>query len=274
MSKKVSSNNETKAIKKVNPPADDPAPLVHLDMEADSGGGFQGVDRDSFSIPFLTLLQKTSPQLDPDNQAKYVEGAKVGDYMNSVTGKNYGGNPTIIPCAFQRIMNEWVPRDQGGGFKGTHSPSDPIVLSGKRDERGKFKIANGNELSDTRNHFCLVVDEDGSVDPVVFSLTSTQIKKSKNWMTEMQQIKIAGAKGLFNPPTFSHFYHLSSVPESNDFGNWRGVKIDRGDIITNPDLYNQARIFSQQVNSGKVRAEEPHIEADAGPATSDRDVSF
>ena len=45
---------------------------VVLDFAADAGMGMEGVDKDSFAIPFIALLQGLSPQLET------VDGAKPG----------------------------------------------------------------------------------------------------------------------------------------------------------------------------------------------------
>lgn len=74
-------------------------PTTGIDYAADAGAGLEGTDRDSFAIPFLTVLQPTSPQLET------IEGAKAGGLINTVTNTLYADGVTIIPCSFQR---RWV----------------------------------------------------------------------------------------------------------------------------------------------------------------------
>ena len=40
----------------------------------------------------------------------------------------------------------------------------------------------------------------------------------------MLNIRVAGSKGPFNPPSFSHMYKLTADKEDNDKGKWFGWK--------------------------------------------------
>ena len=97
------------------------------------------------------------------------------------------------------------------------------------DEKKRRVMPNGNHLVDTRVHYALLV-ANGEAEPVVFTMTSTQIKKSRKWMTVMRQLRMERPDGsFFNPPMFSHQYNLTTVPESNDQGAWMGWKITTGE---------------------------------------------
>ena len=56
------------------------AMVAAIDFAADDGMGTEGADKDSFAIPFLSILQPLSPQV-----AEGAEGAKAGRFINSVT---------------------------------------------------------------------------------------------------------------------------------------------------------------------------------------------
>ena len=78
----------------------------------------------------------------------------------------------------------------------------------------------------------------------------------------MQNIKLPGKNGLFTPPMFSHIYRVTTVPESNDKGSWRGVKIELVRALDgkNPEdvaLYQAAKNFKDMVNEGEVQAAQP-----------------
>ena len=55
------------------------AVAMPLDFSADAGMGMEGADKSSFAIPFITMLQGLSPQLET------VEGAKPGLFINTIT---------------------------------------------------------------------------------------------------------------------------------------------------------------------------------------------
>lgn len=231
----------------------------------DAGAGFENADQDSFSIPYLTVLQKMSPQCD-DSDGEYLESAKPGMFFNSVS-KEMSQEVLLVPVYFQRKFVEWKPRTSGGGFVASHDPSDPVVGTAVRGDDGKFNLPNGNYLSDTRYHFCLVVNpETGSITPVVVSLSSTQIKKSKDWMTVMQNVRLRRPDGSsYNPPMYSHIYRCSSVNESNDKGSWKGwnIRLDRvlgsdpETIAFDKDVYEQAKSLLKGLKSGELHAAEP-----------------
>jgi hypothetical protein len=239
-----------------------------MDFEADAGAGFEGADSQSYAIPYLGILQSNSPQVDEDD-AQYIDGAKAGMFINSVTKQVWDGKDGVylIPCTYQRMMVEWVPRDAGGGFRGQHTPESINMAEVSKDESGRFVLENGNFLADTRYHFVLVYDpETGASEPVVISLSSTQIKKSRNWMTLMNTLKIKNAAGKsFTPPSFSHIYKCTSLSEENDKGKWKGWAFQTERMLTNDesDAYVAAKGFRDMVNQGKAQMTVPTEEAPA-----------
>lgn len=237
-------------------------------FEADAGAGLEGADKDSFAIPFLSILQPLSPIV-AEGQ---IDGAKAGLFINSVTNQ-MSASVLIVPVAFQRKFLRWQPREKGGGYKGEYSPID--VDTGKvegmvRTDEGRIYIGGSDpkqhdQLKDTRNHFVLVVREDGSWSPALISMASTQIKKSKRWLSRIQGVQLRNAAGQhFTPPSFSHIYKATSVRESNDSGIWFGWEIDIVGPVQDAELYQAAKAFHAQVAAGKVETAPPHVEGEAG----------
>jgi hypothetical protein len=224
--------------------------IVGMDFETDSGAGFEGADSQSFAIPYLVILQKGSPQVDEDD-GKFMKDAKVGMFFNTVSQALYD-SVTVCPAYYQRMLVEWVPRDAGGGFRGAHHPSSIDLNTLERDDSGRFRMENGNALADTRYHFVLIVNDDGSTEPCVISLTSTQIKKSKQWMTQMNSLKVTGKKGPYTPPMSSHLYTVTSVKEENDKGSWKGWKFEMDAMLTakQAGIYVSAGDFRKMVQEG------------------------
>lgn len=226
--------------------------------EDDANGGFEGADSTAFAIPFLAILQALSPQLNKQDGA-YIKGAEQGMLINSATNDVFDGDAgvTVIPCYYKRSFTHWSPREQGGGFLGEVSPSDPILEQAVNDG-GPLKLEDGSYFNDTRSHYVLIVEEDGSYQPAVISMTSTQIKKSRQWMTKMQNIKVKRADGsLFTPPMFSHIYRLTTVPESNNQGNWYGWKVESVCALDTPELYQAAKAFRDSIVAGEVKVAQP-----------------
>ncbi len=226
-----------------------------IDFSADAGAGLENADKDSFAIPFIAILQGLSPQMET------VEGAKIGGFINTITNK-LSASVHVVPCGFQRRYLEWAPRDQGGGFRGQHEvvaiESDPSVT---RDDKNQLVTREGNLLKDTRMHYVLVVEEDGSFSPAIISMSSTQIKKSKRWLSMIQNVQLKDASGKhFNPPSFSHTYRLTSVKESNDSGAWYGYDVALNKQVADKELYAAAKKLNEQIRAGSIVASTPVVE--------------
>lgn len=229
-----------------------------LNFAADAGAGLEGADKDSFAIPFIAILQGLSPQLET------VEGAKVGTFINTISNK-LSAAANVVPVAFQRRFLEWEPRSKGGGFRGMHEVAEIEAANYQRNDEGQLLNAEGNLLKDTRIHYVLVVEEDGSFSPAIISLASTQIKKSKRWLSRIQNIQMKDASGkLYNPPSFSHIYRCTAVKESNDQGTWYGYEINMLKPVEDANLYRAAKTLHSKVVAGVIVAAPTRPEEEEG----------
>jgi hypothetical protein len=223
------------------------------------GRGFEEADAESFAIPFLTILQKSTPWADPDDDA-YIKGAKAGMFINTVTLELFE-EVEVICCAFQRRFNRWAPRDAGGGFKGSFLPSQIPTMEAngaiKLSEEGRwyYPLPDGtiNEkkcdiLTDTRMHFSLLLGDEAP-QPVLISLSRTQLKKSKQWMMLMQH------RG---GDMFSSVYTAKTKDEENDKGKWKGWVIQPARKATDDELA-AAEAFYASVTAGKVQVKMDNV---------------
>lgn len=242
-------------------------------------GGFEGTDRDSFAIPFLQILQKMSPLVDEDN-AKYIAGAKAGMIYNTVTQLLSDGKKgvLIIPCAFKRTFILWGGREGDGGFKGEISveefealkldPTKVVMVDGRAyvpDADGMVNEKKSDFFADTRSHFVLVVDEEtGEFGQAILSLSSSQIKASKMLMTALNQKKIKTPKGLMTPPTFANVVRLTTQGMSNEKGSWSGAKFELEGLVTDANLFENAKAFYKDCVEGTIVVD--HTKADAASA--------
>lgn len=252
-----------------------------FDFSADLGGGMEGADKDSFAIPFLRVLQKISPQCD-EADAAFIEGAKGGMLLNSVTNRLYDGKEgvTFLPCAFQRRFLQWAPRGTEGGFRGELLPEQVarmreegliVELDGRLyipDEKGEVSEKKSDRIVDTRSHFGLVVDED-SITQVLLTLSSTQIKKSKQLMSILSAAKVRTAQGLVTPPTWMNQVRITTVLESNDQGSWYGVKFEPAGFVESKDLYDAGKAFHEAISAGEAKANFAEAAEGAAPASDD-----
>ena len=213
-------------------------------------------DSSEMQIPFVRLLQPLSPQLNK-KKAEYIEGASAGDAFNNVTNQYWDGETgiTVIPCFQTTKYLEFVPREQGGGFRGEISPTDPVLQRTARSG-SKEILPHGNELVKSDQHFCLIVEEDGSFQPAVIDMKSTQLKVSRRWKTMIAMMKVKHPKDgrLTTPPVFATMWRLTSVEETNDQGSWSNWAVEKVGTVENRDLFLEAKAFRDSIVAGEVKA--------------------
>lgn len=240
---------------------------TELDFAADAGAGMEAADQDSFAIPFLSVLQKGSPQVD-EASGQAIEAARAGMFYDNVNGRLFNGKEgvTIIPCSYRREFLRWGSRSAGGGFKGAYNPEqvaamrargEVVELDGRLfipEADGSVSAERSDRLNDTRNHYVLIVDQEtGAWSEALLSLTSTQIKKSKMLMSALAAVKVQNSAGqLFTPPTFSNYVRVTSTAESNEKGTWFGVKVEITGRVDRAELYAAAKGFHATVSKGDV----------------------
>lgn len=229
--------------------------LVDTSMfESDGSIGFEEAGRESYAIPFLKILQQMSPQC-KKSEPEYIKGAEEGDLFNTVTEEVYPndkGGISFIPAYFKRVFNQWQPKDDGGGFRGTLSSADgeELLRHCTTNEKNENITPEGLILTDTREHYGLTVDESGKATPVLLALSSTQIKESKKWMTLMQGLRLPNGK---EAPMPSSIYNLSTISKSNDQGSWAVLKVTRIGYTPNVELYEKAKEFREMIRSGEAK---------------------
>lgn len=264
--------------------------LVNASFEEMSGLGFAETTTQDMSIPFLRILGAQSPQVDESDGA-YVEGAKGGMIYNTVSNTVTSGKEglLVVPCYYNRRYVEWRPRTEGGGYVGSYQPDDPIVATASRNEiTNEEMLPNGNLLTNTAQHFVMLMEGD-SYSRCLITMSSTQLKKSRRWLSQMNAMTAMGKNGPYTLPMMSQVYRLGTVSEQNDKGKWSGWVISKERQIDLSNAYEKALFenavaFSKSVEAGEVDVKETTTEApsnispDKQPpkpqATADDDTPF
>jgi hypothetical protein len=226
-------------------------------QDSQQSTGFENMGADDLAIPFIVILQSNSPQCKKGPEK--IPGAEEGDFYNTVTREVFKAEIKIVPCAYQKAYVEWVPRNQGGGFVRQHQDESILNQTTRiEDDNGRRDVLpNGNIVVTTAYHYCLLVKEDGDIERVVLSFTSTQLKKSRRWNTQMLNRKIEVNGKKITPAMYSQIYTMATVEESNDQGSWCGWDITDPVTIEEPELYITARKFHTDVTKGNVRTAPP-----------------
>lgn len=216
-----------------------------------AGAGLENASAQDYALPFIYLLQSNSPQVDSDDD-KYVEGAAPGMFMNTVTKHLYGEEITVVPVDFDKVFNEWVPRDAGGGFVKSYHDRDTADMN----------VQEGNQIVDTANHYVLIDaqdEDDGHFDQAIMSMTSTKLAASRNWLSRISQVMIPGASGgKVVAPSFAKKYVITSEKKKNNKGTFYipvVTPIEGEEGWVTMDLFEQATDFRAQLKAGQKGAD-------------------
>lgn len=249
------------------------------EFAADAGAGLEGAGAESFAIPFLMVLQKGSPQVDPSS-GDYIKGAEPGMLYENISRTLADSKTGVVavPCAYRRVFLRWTQM----GFAGELSAEDVATMraaGGIAEYKNRLYVpaadgtvdpAECDRIVDTRNHYVLIVDEEtGAWRQALISLSSTQIKKSRALNVALVMRKVAVDDRLVTPATFANLVRVTTVPESNDKGSWMGWHFELMGFVTNHDLYAAARAFHGAVIGG--RTESPrYTQTNNAPTAADR----
>ena len=234
-----------------------------VDFEEDAGMGLSGITAKDLTVPYFSILQALSAQLSKQDPA-YIKGAEQGMFLNSATGQTYDGEAGVIVvlCDYTRRHTEWITRDKGGGFVADHGSNAAVLANTTRDDKGRNITPTGNQIVESGDYAALVVDEKtGNVDRVLISMSGTQLKKSRKLNTLIDGFKMTGKNGKFTPAIFTRAYKFTTVPESNDKGDWYGFEIEPykltielfEDADEGKALYLEAKNFSAQIRTGAAK---------------------
>jgi len=230
------------------------APLPANMFEEDAAKGLGKIGQEDLALPFLKILGQLSPEVNK-RDGKYVEGAEPGMIFNSVSGELYDGvkGINVIPAFYKLEYIEWKDRGDGPGAPvAIYDSSSDIMSKTKPDANYKDRLPSGNYIEKTASHFVIITGDSPST--ALISMKSTQLKISRKWNSMMSGIKLKGKNGLFTPASFSHIYRLKTTQMSNDKGTWFGWEVSKVGPITDQQLYQQAKSFSESISKGAVKA--------------------
>ena len=231
-------------------------------FEADANKGSQNISQEDLALPFLKVLGQLSPEVN-ERDGKYVEGAKPGRIINTVTNELYD-QINVLPVFYKRQYIEWQDRGASTGAPvAIHEADSDILSQTTRGKDYKDRLPNGNYLENTANHFVILMGS--SPTTALISMKATQLKVSRKWNSMMMGIKLQGKNGLFTPPTYSHIYSLKTVQMSNDKGTWFGWDVSKVGPVEDRATYDIAKNFAETVGKGEVQAKYGSEEKDNNP---------
>ena len=228
-----------------------------IDYAADAGAGMEDMGMDDIVVPLLMLLQKGSPQVS-DLKPEYIDGAKAGMFFNKATNDVYNGPIFIIPCFYTKVYMEWKPKREG--LAGIHSISSNILQNCTPNDRGGYDTPNGNALSLTAQYFSLLLgSKEDMLDepyPVVLSMYSTGLKKSRAWNSAIKNLREKDGNGIkFTPPMYSQVYAIKSEGVIDGENDWYTWDINHDGVVSNAAIYRLAKSIYQQATKGRMKVD-------------------
>lgn len=231
----------------------------------------EALGKGDISIPFLQILQSLSPQC-TRGEADYIKGAEASDLFDTVTQNLYKtrneddeavpADIKILPIFYKASVIEWVPRSKGGGFVAEHPPGADAEATTIRNEAGQMIIQTGskigtpgNQLVETHTHFVFLIHPDGTYEPSIISMSSTQLKSSRDLNSMVQKHKLPDGRSA---PRFYGIYSATTQFKSNEKGSWYVWKFEKVDDVQNAgaiEMYRAARDFLDGVKTGEHTAD-------------------
>lgn len=233
-----------------------------------AGEGMEDFSQGDFLVPYVRIIQALSKELQKGH-TKYIQGAQNGMFVNSATKHLTDGEQGFyaIPLHYSKRYQSWKPNNGGPAqdYGEDSTEYDKIVP----DEKGKRIDAAGNEVTAAGQYFILIVDiETGDTEIAVLSFSGSQMKKSRQWNSQIaaRREKNPNTGKTVSPAMYFYSYHITSVPESNDKGQWYGFSISEGPKV--PALPNAQEIFQfakatrDQITGGALKAAAVEPESD------------
>lgn len=230
-------------------------------FEEFAGAGLENVGASDVLIPRLTILQSLSPQLNK-KKSEYIEGSEIGSIVDVGTGEMFPEGVLFLPVLYRKEYLEWAPRSSGLGLVKVHADAS-ILDNAPRNERNQNVLPNGNYVAETAQWFGLNLTADRR--KCFIPMASTQLKKSRKWMTLATSERLRRPDGSeFPAPLFYRSYKLTTGTESNSQGEWASWAIARS--MTLPELgealgldwksvKEEAVAFRDALSAGTVKAD-------------------
>lgn len=257
--KKAEKNKEEVALQTVVPPG----ALVAPDYGDDAGAGFEHQTAADVTIPFIIVLQSGSPQVKDRAHPMALDG----NLYNTVTEQYYDRDQGLlfVPATTRQVYTMWVPRDQGGGFRGHLEPDDDRVTQAVKDavKFGKYQVTVGDEILQLVECFYVYgaeCDEEGNaVGMALLACTSTKITPYKKWNSRLRKLALPPTRA----PMCANLTRVVSDLEKNNQGSFFVFGFKPGDprgmlqSLLRPDdpRFMLAKACRELVDSGAAKVD-------------------
>jgi len=238
----------------------------------DAGRGSENVGANDIAIPYIGIIQKMSPEVD-EASPDYLPMAKAGMIFQNVNKILWARDEglLVVPCAYDRKIIEWIPREAGGGLVAIHELNTPLMQEAKPNDKKVPTLPNGHNLIDTSTHFVMYQNPLLGWEPAIISMKSTAQKKSRLWNSLIAQQLIPGTDRP--APRWLFTWKMTTVIETKDANNWYNWEIERYGLVDKV-LYSRAKALNEQFKSGSLSADAAASAAAAQAKSVDDEIPF
>jgi hypothetical protein len=200
---------------------------IPFDYGTHAGAGTDDLSQSERGVPFLKILQPLSPEcVGPQGK---IEGAAAGMLLNTGTEELFDSLTVLPTCRIHKIQ-EWRPRDEGGGLvnetviePGADYPAFYKEAMARQEADGRDfgdfwtgEPKKSNQLAETYQLWCAILDPE-TQEPtgmVVVPFSSSAIGVYRKQYAR----RIGRLRG--NPPMFAFPIVLTTLQETNKKGTW------------------------------------------------------
>lgn len=231
--------------------------------------GTDDITSEDLRLPRLLIAQGLSSQLVPGG-SNYIEGLKLFDLFNDLTGEVYGSGP------FQFIV---VKRDTRRiEFDENRNIVDLDVP--KYDPRTTWTVSNdGKRVPPRATEFVefvilLLLPDRATPEPIVLSIKTTNKwnRRAAERLTGFIKLPLHGV----NAPIFGKLYTVASKPEKNDQGTFGVYVINQAGFVQDERLYLQAKKFRESIEGKTIVVQREPDDSGTAPGgpVADGDIPF
>lgn len=206
--------------------------------------GFEKDRSTDYIVPFLTILQGLSPQMET------VEGAKLGKIINVATNEMYDYINMVVVRKEYKFC-EWAPNR--GGLVAVHDPESDFIKKLQSETEDQFNLVTkeGNEVKEVKYIVGVqCTDEKKPMGFATVGFSVTKIKKFNAWNQDARN-----KLGQFALPLHALVWRFGVFKDKNkkgEFYNWNhsllGGNVNAALVTpqSNPELFDAVKSFMQR----------------------------
>jgi hypothetical protein len=238
------------------------------------GAGSEDVTMADRKVPIYALVEPLSKALKKNN-SKFIEGATVGDIIDTSVRSIVGQSFDFIPVKFTTEWQEWQE-----GKEGTpptrHMSGDIMNETTAKYDGDKFKgnyLPNGNRVSETKIFYGIDITNGNWA---VIPLSGGRFGEAKDWVEKLERIKnpVTGKKAAYFIQVWEVFSKDKTSLGGDDYKTWgTRFKCWVNEYEGGMDAFEQAKELAEALAKNEVKTDYESFSAEAASEKTE-DAAF